>query len=483
MIGQTIAHYRVTAKLGAGGMGEVYRATDTKLGRDVALKVLPEAFAADAQRMTRFQREAQVLASLNHPHIAAIYGLEEAGAASGAPTRALVMELVEGPTLAERIAQGAIPIEEALPIAKQIAEALEYAHERGIIHRDLKPANIKLTADGQVKVLDFGLAKALSDDASAADVSNSPTLSMAATKAGIILGTAAYMAPEQARGKQVDRRADIWSFGVVLYEMLTGRRLYTGETASDTLASVLKEQPDWTRLPSTTPATIRDLVRRCLTKEPRQRLQAIGDARIAIEEWLANPTPAEHGPALAAPRAAWQRLLPWGVAAAATLLAAVALWSWLRGPAPAPPVVRRFTVGLPTGQALGGPAPGIAISPDGNLIAYNASRLNSPGWQLYLHSLDKLQTVALGQEEGAQPFFSPDGQWVAYNSGGKLKKIAVSGGAPVTLCDAPISLGATWGRNGTIIYVPLNSGGLWQVSETGGTPQVLTKPDPAAGEV
>jgi Tol biopolymer transport system component len=477
MIDSTIAHYKVTAKLGSGGMGEVYRATDTKLGRDVALKVLPEAFAADAQRMTRFQREAQVLASLNHPHIAAIHGLEHQG-----EVQALAMELVEGPTLAERIAQGAIPIEEALPIAKQIADALEYAHERGIVHRDLKPANIKLTAEGQVKVLDFGLAKALSDDVSAQDISSSPTLSMAATKAGFILGTAAYMAPEQAKGKPVDRRADIWSFGAVLYEMLAGQRLYTGETAAETLAAVLKEQPDWTKLSAATPAVIRDLLRRCLTKDARQRLQAIGDARIAIEEWLANPAPAEPVRAPAAPQSARQRLLPWGVAAAATLLAAVALWNWLHAPAPASPVIRRFMVDLPKGQALGGPAPGIGISPDGNFIAYNASRLESPGWQLYLRPLDKLDAVPLGTDEGAQPFFSPDGQWVGYYSGSKLKKISVSGGAPVTLCDAPNPGGAAWTQDGKIIFSPHPGSGLWQVPDTGGTPQLLTKPEPANGE-
>jgi serine/threonine protein kinase len=285
MIGKTISHYRVTEKLGEGGMGVVFRATDTKLGRDVALKVLPEAFAADVERMARFQREAQVLASLNHPNIATIHGLEESDS-----VRALAMELVEGPTLADRIAQGPIPPEEALPIAKQIAEALEYAHERGIIHRDLKPANIKITADGKVKVLDFGLAKALADDAvSSQDLANSPTLSMAATKAGIILGTASYMSPEQAKGKSVDRRADIWSFGVVLYEMLSGHQLHGGETAPETLASVIKDQPSWEHLPATTPPAVRNLLGRCLAKDPKQRLRDIGEARIAIEDVIANP--------------------------------------------------------------------------------------------------------------------------------------------------------------------------------------------------
>src|SRR6266513_661642 len=266
--GRTISHYHIAAMIGAGGMGEVYRATETKLGRDVALKVIPREFTQEAQHMARFQREAQVLASLNHPNIASIYGLEES-----AGVRALVMELVEGPTLDERIAQGAIPVEEALPIAKQIAEALEYAHEHGIIHRDLKPANIKLTDDGKVKVLDFGLAKALQDEAPAQDMSNSPTLSIAATKARIILGTAAYMSPEQAKGKRVDRRADIWSFGVVLFEMLTGRRLFAGETATDIMAAVVRAEPDWTLLPASVPPRIRELLRRCLTKDEKGRLR------------------------------------------------------------------------------------------------------------------------------------------------------------------------------------------------------------------
>jgi serine/threonine-protein kinase len=255
MLAQTIAHYRIQAKIGAGGMGEVYRATDSRLGRDVALKVLPEAFARDAERMARFEREAKVLASLNHPNIASIYGLEESNG-----IRALVMELVEGPTLGDRIKQGAIPLDEALPLAKQIAEALEYAHERGIIHRDLKPSNVKLTPDGQVKVLDFGLAKALESETTEEELQNSPTLSAVATRAGVLLGTAPYMSPEQARGKRVDRRADIWAFGCVVYEMLTGQCTFAGETTSDALAAVIRAEPVWTSLPAATPRPIRELV-------------------------------------------------------------------------------------------------------------------------------------------------------------------------------------------------------------------------------
>ena len=310
--GRRLGPYEILSAIGAGGMGEVYRARDTRLNRDVALKVIPEVFAADSDRMARFEREAKLLASLNHPHIAAIYGLEESSS-----TNALVMELVEGPTLADRIATGPIPIDEALPIAKQIAEALEYAHEQGVIHRDLKPANIKVKPDGTVKVLDFGLAKALLDEPTAVDMSNSPTLSMAATMAGTILGTAAYMSPEQAKGKPVDRRADIWAFGVVLFEMLTGKQLYNGETAAETLAFVMTKEPAFDSLPAKTPQAIRTLLRRCLRKDKRQRLQHIGEARIAFE----HP---EDAPAETVPTFRRQRPSGW-IAAAALLLALAAV--------------------------------------------------------------------------------------------------------------------------------------------------------------
>ncbi len=283
-LGTRLGSYQITSLLGQGGMGEVYRATDTRLNRDVALKFLPEQFTADPDRLERFQREAYVLASLNHSNIASIYGFEDS-----ASMRALVMELVEGSTLAERIAQGPIPLDEVLSVAKQVAEALEYAHERGVIHRDLKPANIKLTSDGKVKILDFGLAKAMSTEAFSSSLSNSPTVSLAATQAGVILGTAAYMSPEQAKGKPVDRRADIWAFGVVIYEMLTGSSMFSGETASETMAQVMMKEPDWNALPANTPSRLRDLLRRCLKKDPRMRLRDIGDARIAIEETIAMP--------------------------------------------------------------------------------------------------------------------------------------------------------------------------------------------------
>ncbi len=282
--GSRLGHYEIDAPIGSGGMGEVYRANDSKLGRRVALKVLPEAFARDAERMARFQREAKVLASLNHPNIASIYGIEDSGS-----THALVMELVEGPTLADRILKGPIPIGEALPIARQICDALEYAHERGIVHRDLKPANVKVTDDDAVKVLDFGLAKALEGDASSIDIMNSPTITRMATQAGVLLGTAAYMSPEQAKGRPVDRRADIWAFGCVLYEMLTGQMAFSGETATDTLAAVIRAEPDWSLLPAGTPLRVRVLLQRCLQEDPKQRLRDIGDARIALDEVLAAP--------------------------------------------------------------------------------------------------------------------------------------------------------------------------------------------------
>src|SRR5262245_44187176 len=283
IIGGKIGGFEIVTLLGEGGMGQVYRARDSRLQRDVALKLLPSGFASDQDRLTRFQREAQLLAQLNHPNIAAIYGLEES------KPKALVLELVDGPTLAERIAQGPMPLDEVLPIAKQISDALEYAHEHGVMHRDLKPANIKLKADGTVKVLDFGLAKALNEDTRSPVTSNSPTLSLAATQAGVILGTAAYMSPEQAKGKEVDRRADIWAFGVVVYEMLTGKMAFSGETVSETMAAVMLKEPDWDALPKNTPSRLKELLRRCLVKEPRNRLRDIGEARIAIEKIIAHP--------------------------------------------------------------------------------------------------------------------------------------------------------------------------------------------------
>ena len=480
--GTRLGPYEIVAPLGAGGMGEVYRASDSKLRREVALKVLPEAFARDPERMARFEREAQILASLNHPNIGVIYGLEES---SG--VRALVMELVEGATLAERIAQDPLALGEALPIAKQIAEALEYAHERGIIHRDLKPANIKLTRDGAVKVLDFGLAKALEGDAAEPDISKSPTISMAATRAGIIFGTAAYMSPEQAKGKPVDRRADIWAFGCVLYEMLTEQQLFTGETASDVLAHVIMQEPDWGALPAVTPAPIRKLLERTLRKEVKARLQAIGEARIAIEEYLANPATASasgifSAAAMAAPQRLWRRALLWAGMALLALVALLAVWRpWQT--APNPGVMRLSTEFGGEGTLPTGLGPSALISPDGTHMVFVAS--DAGGKQrLFIRSLDQLQVSPLyGTEDAIDPFFSPDGQWIAFFAGGKLKKISVQGGAAVTLCDAQEDRGGAWGENGTIIFAPATRTGLFMVSSAGGTPAPFSTLDKKAGEV
>jgi serine/threonine-protein kinase len=457
---QSIAHYRIISKLGEGGMGEVWRATDTKLGRDVAIKILPAAFAADSDRFARFTREAQVLASLNHPNIAAIYGVEE---------RALVMELVDGPTLADRIARGSIPPDEALPIAKQITEALEYAHERRVIHRDLKPANIKVTPEGRVKVLDFGLAKAIAGDNGSPDSGHrnpmsSPTLTMQPTQIGTILGTAAYMAPEQARGQVVDQRADIWAFGVILYEMLSGRQLFAGPTVSDTLASVLKEQPEWDHVPR----QFRKLLQLCLAKDPRRRLRDIGDAVALIEDTATYEPPKEVQ--VSAGRSRTLRSL-----AAALAVAAVIGWGLLwRQSRPILLPMMRFSADLGP-DAVAGARLTVAISPDGSRIAYPVRA--GGAILLATRRLDQSKaTVLAGTEYAQDAFFSPDGQWIAFFTADKLKKVPVQGGAAVTLCDAPVNSsdrGGSWGDNGTIIAT-LDLAHLFRIPEAGGMPQMLS---------
>ena len=481
-----IGQYEVTGKLGEGGMGEVYRAHDAKLGRDVALKLLPAALAHDGQSQARLEREARTLAALNQPNIAAIYGLEESPG-----LRALVMELVEGETLAERI-QGAtrtgakcLSAEEALPIAKQIAEALEYAHERGVIHRDLKPANVKITPEGTVKVLDFGLAKVLSDQDSAAPVTaaNSPTLSALATQAGIILGTAAYMAPEQAKGKPVDRRADIWAFGCVLFEMLAGKKTFEGETISDLLAAVIRGEPEWTDLPEKTPPAIKRLIRRCLVKDPKQRLRDIGDARIAIEETLAGTaTDAEGG--IACARSAestnvsrFRRALPWALGAAAIVFAGIAAWLLLK-PVPRPNVIR-FPLSPPEGTEFldGGE---MSISPDGRTLAFIAQSGQDKPPVLWLRPLDSTTAQAILGTEGAEvPFWSPDGQQIGFQAGGKLEKIAATGGAPLTLCEEDYP-GGSWNKDGVILFNNHNK--IYSVPDTGGEPTLVATPDATRGE-
>jgi eukaryotic-like serine/threonine-protein kinase len=470
--GTHLGPYEILSAIGAGGMGEVYRARDPKLGRDVAIKVLPEAFARDAERMARFQREAKVLASLSHPNIATIYGLEDSGS-----TRALVMELVEGPTLADRIKQGPIPVDEAVRLARQIADALEYAHERGIIHRDLKPANVKVTNDGAVKVLDFGLAKALEGDPSSIDISTSPTISRMATMQGVLLGTAAYMAPEQAKAKTVDRRADIWAFGCVLYEMLTGKQAFTGETVTDTLASIIKEEPDWSRLPAGTPMRVRVLLQRCLQKDPKQRLQAIGDARIALDEVLSGAPEGTVSPA--APL--WRRVLPWAVAATAAALASVAFWAPWRGASTfAPTEPMRLQIALPEEKAILAFTGVFALSPDGRQLAFAAS--GSDGVQrIWVRALDSLEARPLPGSEAAILllfFWSPDSRFIAFDAGGKLKKIPIAGGPAETICDLNgTAAGGSWNGDGVIIFG--TGSGLMRVSAAGGSASPLTTLDPS----
>ena len=470
--GTRLGPYEFVAQIGAGGMGEVYRARDTRLQRDVALKILPAIFAADPARMARFEREARLLASLNHPHIAAIYGVEESDSC-----RALVMEFVEGPTLAERNAAGPVPVDEALPMMKQVAEALEYAHDHGVIHRDLKPANIKVKADGTVKVLDFGLAKALEEEQVEADLRNSPTLSAVATMQGVILGTAGYMSPEQAKGKVVDRRADIWAFGVVLVKLLTGKALYTGETPAETLASVMMKDPGLEGLPPNTPPAIRNLLKRCLDKDPRQRLRDIGEARIILADVLSGAEPAEP---TAAPSKARDRFA-WSVAAMA-LVAALALgaFAYFRRPPEDKQAIRFFvsppelwSVAQQPGPTGASPDP-LAVSPDGRQIAFVAMSAEGSSL-LFVRALDALMARPLSGTEGAaRPFWSPDSRYLGFFAGGKLKKIDVSGGPPITLCDASSDRGGAWSRDGVIVFAPTGNSALQKVSASGGIPTAAT---------
>jgi len=485
--GEQLGPYSIVAPLGAGGMGEVYRARDAKLQRDVALKVLPESVAADPDRLARFEREAQVLAALNHPHIGAIYGLEEAvveaglqsGVAAGLQPRksivALVLELVEGPTLADRIAHEPLAIDEASPIARQIAEALEAAHEAGIIHRDLKPANIKLRPDGTVKVLDFGLAKAF-DPASgsglqATGLTNSPTLTARGTEAGMILGTAAYMAPEQARGKPVDKRADIWAFGVVLFEMLTGRRLFEGETVSDTLAAVLTKDVDWSLLPAPTPPAIRQLLRRCLERDQTRRLRDIGEARLVLSD------PAAAAPATQEATAPASRAWGRGAIATATLAGAVitaaAFWFW-PGSTPAPPLTA-FQIALPTGETLAlVNRPAVSISRDGATVVFVARRDGVT--RLFVKQRgDAAPRMLEGTEGASGPVLSPDGQRVAFIGGARLRLVGVNGGAVTDVMPVGDSRGVAWRDDQRLIVATQPVAGLIEVAALGGAQRSVTK--------
>ena len=477
--GTSIGHYDVTSLLGEGGMGQVWQATDTQLNRQVALKILPDAFAADPDRLARFTREAQILASLNHPGIAAIYGIEEAEG-----TRALVLELVEGPTLADRIAKGPIPLDEALPIAKQIAEALEAAHEAGVIHRDLKPANIKVREDGTVKVLDFGLAKAL-DPTPVGDPSQSPTLTAAATQMGVIMGTAAYMSPEQARGKPVDKRADIWAFGAVLYEMLVGVRVFQGDDVSATLARVIEREPDYEVLPATTPVLIRRLLRRCLEKDRRERLRDIGDARAEIKEALT--TPAVDWPGTAAPEPLpWWRVrrgerLAWGLAVVLAALVGAAGWSWWRSGA-SQELAPHLAVTLPADHQLDTGFHPLSVSPDGTTLVYAAATPDGDS-QLFRRPLNSFDPQPIpGTVGGSEPFFSPDGEWIGFVVDQSIRKIPAGGGAAVTLVDGPMTFrGASWGDDGSIIFGNLQTG-LVRMADDGSSRETFAMADLGGGQ-
>jgi len=454
----------------------VYRARDTRLDRDVAIKILPQAFFADTERVARFQREAKVLASLNHPNIAAIYGLHD----ETDGVRALVMELVEGEDLARRLARGPVPLDEALPIATQIAEALEAAHGQGIIHRDLKPANIRLRPDGTVKVLDFGLAKAVAGDAEMPELFDSPTVTAVATRAGTILGTAPYMSPEQAKGRLVDRRTDLWAFGAVLFELLTGTRAFQGESVAETLAHVLTHPPNWALLPADTPAPIRTLLRRCLEKNPTKRLDSAVALRLEIDDALASPA----GVTASAPQARLRRVTPEAIVAvvAASLIAALGTFAVMRKESTAPALPARFKITFPPTQpmALSGLGRDIALSPDGRYLAYQS------GGRLMLRALDQLDAVPLSNVRGRTPFFSPDSRWLAFFDGGDLKKVAVTGEPVITLSsELGSSQGGsgTWGDDGTIVVSSVSTAdpniGLRRVSADGGEATVLTRIDPA----
>ncbi len=484
MIGKTLSHFRIVRKLGEGGMGVVYHAVDTKLERDVAIKLLPAALASDPDRLGRLEKEARVLATLNHPGIASIHDLADVDG-----NRCLVLEMVPGKDLSEMLEVGPLPLDEAIGIMSQMAEALDAAHEKGIIHRDLKPANIKVTPDGKVKILDFGLAEAIQKPPVALDHSQSPTVEYTPGRDAFFIGTVAYMSPEQARGKPMDRRTDIWAFGCLLYEALTGRQAFGGETFSDSIAAILEREPDWDVLPAGTPERTRELLRRCLQKDARRRLRDVWDARIELEESLtdlarmrsgggapANPQRA----ARAGARASW--IISWRAAVLVALLAA-ALGAAIarhvfRAPLGAPRAQMHFAINLSATAPLSpsGYEPSVAISPDGRMLVYVAD-LNGSA-QIHARPMDRMETYALPGTEGAyNPFFSPDGLWVAFYSGGKLRKISVAGGEPQTICDAaPDASGGSWGANATILFTPSWGAGLAKVPASGGTPEQVTRP-------
>jgi Tol biopolymer transport system component len=473
--------YEILAPIGAGGMGEVYRARDSRLGRDVAIKTLPAEFAGNPERLARFHREARLLASLNHPNIAAIYGLEEADGA-----KYLILELVEGESLAERLAAGPLPVEEAFGVCAQIAAGVSAAHDAGVIHRDLKPGNVMVRHDGSVKVLDFGLAKGAEKPAATSDLSESPTVS-AGTQTGVILGTAAYMSPEQTRGRALDKRTDVWSFGCILFECLTGKQVFREETVSDILAAIIRSEPDWSALPAETPAKVRDLVKRCLQKDPRRRLHDIADARLEIEEALAGPAEKEPSVPLAplAPPAK-RAALPWitlGLLVGA-LGGAILSRAWMPVERREFPAAIRSAIALPedTRLRIAYLRPSMAFSPDGRKLVFRA--LKGRVSQLYLRDLSRADAVPIPGTEGAfDPFFSPDGEWLGFFVGNELKKVALSGGMPTALSDAPpVSFGATWAPDGAIFFAPRPNGGLARLPAGAKAYKELTKLDSNRGE-
>jgi serine/threonine-protein kinase len=476
--GTTVGSYRLLALLGVGGMGEVYRAEDTTLGREVALKVLRDALVSDRDWHTRFEREARVLASLNHPNIATLLGFRQIDERS-----VIEMELVPGETLAMRVMLNPLTIDQALPIMQQIAQALEAAHERGVIHRDLKPANIKITPDGRVKVLDFGVAKVLADKARVDDISRTPTASL--SHRDVVLGTPRYMSPEQLRGQPVDRRADIWSFGCIFYQVLCGHPPFAAESETDMVASILRDEPNWEAIGHAPPGVQR-LIRRCLRKDPQLRLRDIADARIEIEEFLSETHPRAYvsGP-IAAQRWSPRKRLTAAAVAAAVAAAALGGWWMARRPAAPRSEPSRVAIPLNPGQHLvAGASMPFALSADGRRVAYVAAAAGVPA-QIFVRDLDRFDAVPIEGTKGATtPFFSPDGEWIGFYSGNALQRVTLSGGAPLTIANAPPVAGATWAAGDTILFATTVPGdGLWRVSASGGVPEPLTKPDTAKGEL
>ena len=472
--GTRLGSYEVLSHLGAGGMGEVYRARDTRLGRDVAIKTLPEEFAQDAERLSRFEREARVLASLTHSNIAAIHGVEEVES-----RRYLVLEFVDGETLADRLARGPLPVDEAIDVCRDIAAGLEAAHESGIVHRDLKPGNIIITVNGQVKVLDFGLATASGATATGSNpnLSHSPTLTHQHTRAGVILGTAAYMSPEQARGRVVDRRTDIWSFGCVLYECLTGRPLFEGETVSDLIARILERDPDWSALPAETPPRVRELLKKCLRKDPRERLRDIGDARLELTDTHAVVNDGTLPPTARVRSSK----LPWLVAGAAVVLAAAAIA--LR-PAPKLPDAKtmRLSFALPSDLTVSTESPDVTLSPDGSMALVMAADSSGTS-HLYVRPLSAASARMLPGTEGAViPFWSPDSKQIGFFADGNLKRMGINDDGAQVICPAPAPRGGDWGSGNVIVFAPAASGPLMQVPASGGTPTPATTLDTATHE-